>query len=426
MPVRLANAELSLADEPAVVEGEAGDLEAALALTIYDAPGQPRDRKEQRVVLVPAAHRGDAARALAYAEAWARALPGLMARLGDELESAMPHQLVYPEALSVAGARPVEELLALFGERDLLAAWDSARAEEEERYESSRECYRRLIEAAGVGAHAGALLELWQPSILLKTRPADGEAELGAARIGGAPDLPPGLDWPAHGGAPLGFVAQIDLDEIARRGLDPRGALPPAGLLYFFFDESRFDEPALRGGGRVLYYGGDRDRLRRAPTPPALARYALPPLSLEYALKLTAPPLESAIYPALLGARGWSGAYEAAFSTFGRLAALCGPAALGSAEEERPCHRLLGYADPLQSDVYASCEGEESGRPPDGWGEEPEFWRAAAEWQLLLQLDSEPGRRIFFGDGGLLYFMIRRRDLAERRFERVYTGWQSH
>src|SRR5207237_7059928 len=40
----------------------------------------------------------------------------------------------------------------------------------------------------------------------------------GASRVGGLPDLPPGVEWPRHDGKRLPFVAQLDLSEFPASG----------------------------------------------------------------------------------------------------------------------------------------------------------------------------------------------------------------
>ncbi|WP_432972333.1 DUF1963 domain-containing protein [Dactylosporangium sp. CA-233914] len=67
-----------------------------------------------------------------------------------------------------------------------------------------------------------------------------------------------------------------------------------------------------------------------------------------------------------------------------------------------PLHRVLGWSDPLQEPMH-----------------EP-------GWQLLLQLDSDPGAGWEFADAGTLYFWIRDEDLAARDFSRVRAEGQSH
>src|SRR5438552_1308806 len=76
------------------------------------------------------------------------------------------------------------------------------------------------------------LPRLVRPSVRLATQRAPyALMEIGASRIGGTPDVPPGFEWPRwaptkqrddkfgqpwhpDGPTPLGFIAQIDLSEI--------------------------------------------------------------------------------------------------------------------------------------------------------------------------------------------------------------------
>ncbi len=55
-------------------------------------------------------------------------------------------------------------------------------------------------------------------------------------------------------------------------------------------------------------------------------------------------------------------------------------------------------------------------------------WRPLArgvdEWLLLLQLDSDDNAGTMWGDAGMLYFWIRKADLAASRFERTWMTWQ--
>lgn len=91
---------------------------------------------------------------------------------------------------------------------------------------------------------------------------------------------------------------------------------------------------------------------------------------------------------------------------------------------EPPRDRLLGYADPLQSDPYLACAHRAHAIPP-----EQRYTRAAleraSEWMLRFQADSDPGV-VSYGDAGTIQFFIRPEDLAARRFERVCCEFQSH
>jgi hypothetical protein len=77
------------------------------------------------------------------------------------------------------------------------------------------------------------------------------------SRVGGVPDLPPGVRWPRAGDADYNFIAQLDLGLLPRRS-----PLPQRGMLYFFLGE---DEPRTRVDGKVLYAPDVEAAARPAP-----------------------------------------------------------------------------------------------------------------------------------------------------------------
>jgi hypothetical protein len=110
------------------------------------------------------------------------------------------------------------------------------------------------------------------PSIrLVPQHPETGERDrVGGCRIGGAPDLPPGVDWPrlptdsgSPPGEPLSFLLQVNLAEVA--SADREQLLPKSGILSFFF---HLDEVGVEDVPAVLFVQGAN--LRRAPVPPDL------------------------------------------------------------------------------------------------------------------------------------------------------------
>jgi hypothetical protein len=126
------------------------------------------------------------------------------------------------------------------------------------------------LRAAGLARVVDELLALARPAIsLAPVRVDEGAIAVGAGKLGGTADLPPGAVWPEWRGTPLPFIAQIRLEEVAP--LDPEGDLPHQGLLSFFFTE---DEPAssqrldVDPAWRVLY-AEDLSALERRPTPTA-------------------------------------------------------------------------------------------------------------------------------------------------------------
>ena len=112
-----------------------------------------------------------------------------------------------------------------------------------------------------LASHATQLLELVRPHLRLiprKGKTADNAP--GASRLAGDPDLPAGTPWPIgpgfEGDAPMEFIAQIDLDAVARRDVD--GLLPRSGVLAFFVAQTY-------EGGAVIH--GAHDNLVRTATP---------------------------------------------------------------------------------------------------------------------------------------------------------------
>jgi uncharacterized protein YwqG len=91
------------------------------------------------------------------------------------------------------------------------------------------------------------------------------------------------------------------------------------------------------------------------------------------------------------------------------------------------CHHLMGHPQLVQGDMRAECQLAANGiyvGNPTGY-ESPRAKElaktAAAEWQLLLQIDTdEDGPGWMWGDCGRIYYWIRKRDLAARAFE---DGW---
>ncbi len=287
---------------------------------------------------------------------------------------------------------------------------------------------RELLDAAGLSRIADAVERLALPSVRLTARIVDeADLPLGASKIGGSPDLPPGWAWPdvapvvGKGLAPfpLGFVAQLNMAEVASH--DAAKELPDSGMLYFFFDdEHHFDsEQDYPRGWKVLYYGGDRHVLRRVPPPPNLpARGIYRARALTFSAELCLPhyaPYEPATIERLGLAEGLTeDEYEAYWRVQERLAGT-------EAERNHVIHRLLGHAEPIQDDVQFDCQREANGAQSwnDPHAEVPKA--GAADWRLLLQIDTDDdGDSLIWGDCGRIYYLIRQRDLQRRDFSNVW------
>ena len=311
-----------------------------------------------------------------------------------------------------------------FGAVDAIRRIEEAKSMASEEKEAEWAHFRERAEEEGLEVYADALVRLCVPSVRLAPR----KRSRLKSRLGGAPDAPRDFAWPRSStGEPLVFVAQLELAEVRATGLPGAEVLPERGLLSFFHGHEPSPDGAHTGNAGRVFHFEEGAALEPAAPPAHADLVTLPRMPIAFELQTEElPPLESPFYALLLADAGqgegdpWSRALE----VFGDFAAAYGQTGVRD-EDARPVHRLLGYADPLQADVYGSTEGNAARVPFERWST-LEHHRAAARWRLLLQVDSDLSRDVCFGDNGVLAFMIREDDLAAGRFERVWVEWQSH
>lgn len=117
-----------------------------------------------------------------------------------------------------------------------------------------------MLAKAKLEKHAAKLID---PAIhLLTERVDESKLALGATKIGGHPDLPPGTQWPAYRGVRLAFVAQIRLEDVAKLG---ENRLPPKGLLSFFVDDDGDGDDYLQKA--IVLHTKDTKKLARLKVP---------------------------------------------------------------------------------------------------------------------------------------------------------------
>lgn len=279
------------------------------------------------------------------------------------------------------------------------------------------------LQAANLTELASHVEALARPAIRLSLRAAgapgsDSGSAVGSSRIGGEPDLPPGTPWPAKQGAPMAFVGQIRLEEAAP--CDTAHLLPPAGLLSFFYDaaqETYGADPADREGFRVLYFSGNVAGFQRQPPPQALAPAArYQPCAVTFATELTiapSPPLEIA---GLVWSPEQQQRYEAATA-----------AALGQ-QPSGPRSQMLGFPTQLQDDMRLGCQLASHGVGMDAAATDPRtaaLTPGAANWELLLQVDSEPAAGMNWADAGMLYYWVERDALRAGTMDNAWVVLQS-
>jgi hypothetical protein len=94
-------------------------------------------------------------------------------------------------------------------------------------------------------------------------------------------------------------------------------------------------------------------------------------------------------------------------------------------------HRMLGHPQPVKGDTMnLECQLVSSGiycGNPSAYDDPraASLRQGAADWILLLQVDSDNTIGWTWRDAGRLYFWIKKPDLAARRFDRVWTILQS-
>lgn len=251
------------------------------------------------------------------------------------------------------------------------------------------------------------------------------------SRIGGRPLVPKGFEWPRYSGsdvlgrpveAPLSLLAQIKLDEVAPYDLDCK--LPKHGYLLFFYELSSMQwgyDPKDAGCARVYFFDASPDELYPAEYPQDLhSEYRIEARSIAFESKKSIPDLEE--FDELF----YDSDLECDFEDYIETADELG---LYDDADEKP-HKLLGYADIIQSSMLYECEAVTRGiycGGPEGYqtAEAGDIRAHQSDWTLLAQFGTIDGR-IMFGDCGCVYYYIRKQDLEKRDFSRVWLLLQCY
>lgn len=267
----------------------------------------------------------------------------------------------------------------------------------------------------------GKLEPLIRPSIRLTyADPQPDVYPVGASRVGGLPDLPPGVEWPHWPGrgrnpaSPLCFLAQINLAEAAL--FDVEHLLPASGMLYFFaatWVNCISDHYIEEGLWRVLYHDGDGSALRQALPPLVSDELRTNQSFKDYGpenLRFTPCLLTVELEMTLPNDNGTCSDYlnlhlsEEDSERYQALVLAVSPSYPGGRPiEHPPTHRMLGNSQCEQ--VYASHD----------------------DALLLLQLGTELNSAdpsIYWEFGGRGYFFIQPDALQARDFTNVELAWE--
>ncbi|MFI1969607.1 hypothetical protein BLA24_15270 [Streptomyces cinnamoneus] len=235
-----------------------------------------------------------------------------------------------------------------------------------------------------------------------------------AGRLGGLPELPEHEEWPVwEGHGPLSFIASLDCAALPPAALDID--LPTDGTLAFFYFDGQLDDgaalvaphhPDTWAGARVLYVPQGVPVAER-PAPEGIRPYPEVPLTAR--AETTAPYLwHPVVYEEFAPMPDDHPVFDDDFRE-----------ALWESDEGAG-HRVGGHADPVQDEVETEVAHGVLGC---AWND-PRLKDESLRWVLLAQIDSDDDAGMMWGDCGALYWLIRREDLAERRFDRAMFTWQ--
>lgn len=176
-------------------------------------------------------------------------------------------QELLDEARAKKGGTPPKKVAAAKGEGKAPAAPPKPVAlPKRKKGEGYDEWVARALASLGLSAPTLKAIDALRKTAFVAAAKASAPKEVGASRIGGDPDLPPGTKWPRASGKPLSFVAQVRLEDLAKV---QKSALPKKGLLSFFVSEA--DGSYLEKAAVLL---SDTKKLERTPPPDGFERMA--------------------------------------------------------------------------------------------------------------------------------------------------------
>ena len=233
------------------------------------------------------------------------------------------------------------------------------------------------------------------------------------SRLGGLPAIQGRFEWPHWRERPLSFVADIELAEIA--AASKFDWLPDSGRLLFFYDSEQdawgFD-PKDKGAWAV-YFDPSEEAAPLAVPPPGLPSHGrYPEVPIEAAESVSFPG------PERLG------------EAIGELSDDEWAAVDERRRTDLPAHQIGGYPSPVQGEgMELECQMASNGvhvGEPEGYNsaQAQSLQAGAADWQLLLQLDSNDAADMMWGDVGMLYFWVRKQDSANKDFSKVWMVLQ--
>lgn len=289
--------------------------------------------------------------------------------------------------------------------------------------------FKNKLNANELGKYLNTLNPILRNTVRLYQNAADEDSiAIGQTKIGGRPDLPKEITWVTETNIvettatkylifkskkqktitkSLSFIGQINLSEVSL--FDRDNILPKTGFLYFFYSAEQeawgFDYKD-NNKFKVIYWDGDVTELTRTDFPTDLPKHSCYDVcSVNIKSEVSLPSYGNEIYSSFTGDEEytfWENVYN-----------------------DDNINKLLGYSDNIQDEMELECELVTNGiYCGDSSGYYDSRVKAlesnAKDWQLLLQIDSNEENKMMWGDGGRLYFWIKRDDLVNKRFDKSW------
>jgi uncharacterized protein YwqG len=274
---------------------------------------------------------------------------------------------------------------------------------------------RAALAASGLAA-AEDLARLVQPALrIIATPTEDDHLAVRTSKLGGWPDVPADFRWPMLSGVPMSFIGQIHLADVADEPVAQ--LLPKDGLLAFFYDAQQHifgDQPTDREGWGLFWFSSDAPLARAQPPEPLPAHAQFLSAAMHFTAILTMPQRPQLDMPTL----AWSSADQARYDQFW--------AAFSGANGQAPQHQLLGHPNTLQDDMRLQCQWMSHGVTGANDPRAASLGAGTMDWQLLLQIDSDPVLGMHWGDGGMVYFWMPRAALSARQFDQSWLIMQTN
>lgn len=270
------------------------------------------------------------------------------------------------------------------------------------------------------------LLSLEKQEIVMEVDDDTKNVSPQGSKIGGKPWLPSGFEWPLFTDVneektrPLSFLCQINIADVKRYDAD--GLLPNGGMMYFFYECESFRwgfDPEDKGCARVFYFENIENFIPIELPDEISEEYIVPEMAVQFSARKSYPGYEELnIYSDI----------DCEWDDHDKVLGKIG------VDTESDCHKLLGYADIVQSEMLSECERVSRGLycgNPEAYkntseDDEVSIQNSAKDWMLLLQLTTltKDEWELMWGDCGRLYFYIKKQDIAEKRFENAWFSLQ--